>query len=172
MNTESLLAFIRSAYSRRHKPECAVRIGAPNTDEYQDAAVFSGKDWELVSCDDLENYPAAVSGFSPEAFCYYLLGILSVGLREGRVDLLVNSALVYMLDRGNGPSSWDDFFVERWGSLSKQECEAVQRWLLWLSESEPPEFNDDEIARALDTLNVLSNREHAIPIATRGRSKT
>lgn len=171
MDNTTLLAAIRSAFSHRRKPESAVRDGAPNTDEYQDAATFNGKDWELVSCGDLENYPAAVSGFSAEAFCYYLPGILSAGLREGRADLLVNSALVYMLDRGNGPSSWDDFFIEHWGSLNKAECDATQRWLLWLSESEPPEFNDDELARAFDTLNVLSNKENAIPIASRRPSR-
>lgn len=168
MNDGTLLTAIRSAFLHRRKPESAIRADAPNTDEYQDATAFNGRDWELISCGDLENYPAAVSGFSAEAFCYYLPGILSAGLREGRADLLVNSALIYMLDRGNGPSSWDDFFVERWGSLTKAECDAVQRWLLWLSESEPPEFNDDELARAFDTLNVISNREHAIPIASRG----
>jgi hypothetical protein len=85
----SLLTFIEKAFSEREAPQSVVREGHPNTDEYTDALMFQGKIWKDLTCADLDQYYAATSGFSPDAFCYFLPGIYSAGIREDRPDLLV-----------------------------------------------------------------------------------
>ena len=159
-----LLSFIKEAFSDRLAPQSVVEAGHPPTDEYEDALAFEGKFWNELTCSDLQKYHAATSGFSPEAFCYFLPGIYSAGIRENRPDLIVNGSLISSLDRGNAPNSWDDFFLERWPKLTPKECEATQRWLLWLSDS--GKENDIALSRAFDTLTVLSNQQHAIPLAS------
>lgn len=166
MNEPILLELIENAFLHRLKPKEIVRADAPLTDVYQDAATFHNKEWQSIECEELDKYPAALSGFTPEAFCYFLPGVFSAGIREKRVDLYANSILISMLDRGNGPSSWDDFFIERWCSLNSAECSAVQHWVMWLSSVDPPEFTDSELSRAFDTLEILANNSIAVPIAS------
>lgn len=113
----------------------------------------------------LEKYFDAVIGFSPSAFCYFLPGILSAGIKEDRPNLLVNDTLVSMLDRGNSSASWDNFFAARWPMLSPQECEVVQRWILWLEQAVPPVIDEIALTRAFDTLDLLSKQNFATPIA-------
>lgn len=163
MMNKILLSSIELAFSHRKLPESVVRPNAPDTDIYQDALTFLGKEWNKVTCKDFEDYKDAVSGFSPSAFCYYLAAICTASVREDRPDLLVNSALVSMLDRSNKPSWWDTFFIERWCLLTKNECEAVRDWILWLSEADPLGFSDDELSRAFDTLSTLSSRAPESP---------
>ncbi len=168
MDIVVLLKKFERAFSWRAVPMHAVEAQHQDTDIYEDAAKFNGRKWQSLTCDEIEDSPAATSGFSPEAFCYYLPGICSAGIRESRPDLLANTSLIYMLDRSNTPSSWDSFFLERWPSLTRDEFLAVQAWILWLSESVPQEFSDSEVSRAFDTIGVLLSAGGATPIA-RGR---
>ena len=161
----NLLALIEEAFAFRQAPLVVVKDHHPPTDEYEDAKAFQGKQWQEITCADLDQHFAAVHGFSPAAFCYFLPGIFSAGIREGRPDLLVNDSLVTTLDRGNAPSSWDDFFKARWPMLSSKECEATQNWLLWLAEADPPVISDASLSRAYDTLAVLANKDQATPLA-------
>ena len=165
MVDNEIVIAIDVAFSHRTTPCEVIKPGAPKTDEYQDASAFLGKNWRTLRCHDFELYPAAVSGFSPEAFCYYLPGILTSSLVEMRPDLDAGSALIYMLDRGNGPVSWDEFFIERWCSLNEEECRAVQQWVLWLAEKDPGGFISTALDRAFDTLEILANRKQATPLA-------
>jgi hypothetical protein len=95
--------------------------------------------------------------------------IYVAGMREWRPDLLVNDALIIGLDRGNAPASWGDFFRERWPRLTPQECEATQRWILWLSEFDPPPIEDASLSRAYDTMDLLAHQTGATPIAAWSR---
>jgi hypothetical protein len=117
--------FIEKAFAKRERPQAVRDMSRPADEIYSDADAFAGKDWREVTCARLEKHYNATSGFSPEAFCYYLPGIYVAGMREGRPDLLVNDALIIGLDRGNAPASWDDFFRDRWPRLTPQECEQV-----------------------------------------------
>lgn len=161
------LLLIENAFSGRIKPAAVIRADAPDTDEYQDASKFLGIEWNLITCSDLERWPAAISGFTPEAFIYYLPAILSASIREDRPNLIANDAVINMLDRSNSASTWDIFFIERWCRLTKDECDATQHWIMWLSEFHPNAFNDSELSRSMDTLELIANSEGAIPIALR-----
>lgn len=158
---------IRDAFSHRERPSVITIPGHSLTTEYEDADAFQGKAWIDVRCSDLDKHMDAVHGFSPQAFCYFLPGIYCAGIGEQRPDLLVNQALIGMLDRGNSPTSWDDFFSSRWPLLSRKECKASQSWVLWLADAAPSCFSDASLSRAFDTLELLSNSASAVPIASR-----
>jgi hypothetical protein len=163
----SILDFIDDSFRRRPRPERAVSGDYSSTELHLDALAFSGMDWRELSCAALQSHTDAVFGFSPEAFCYYLPGIPSAGIRVNRPDLLVNGSLIMTLDRGTAPESWDDLFRARWPTLASAECEATQKWILWLEEFEPPPIEDASLSRAFDTMDLLAHQSAAIPIAGR-----
>ena len=164
----NLLEEIESAFSDRQMPQSAVRNDAPATDEYLEAKCFSGKHWKDFSCADLDRLSGAIFGFSPEAFCFYLPGILAASIRENNPDTMMSQSIINMLDRIAAPSSWDDFFGARWPLLSPAECAAIQNWILWLTEFEPPIFGDGPLSRAYDTLDLIALQKRATPIARAG----
>jgi hypothetical protein len=163
------IQIIQQAFVRRVRPQIVRDPSRPANEIYGDADAFAGLDWRDVTCALLEKHSDATSGFSPEAFCYYLPGIYIAGMRERRPELLVNDALIYMLDRGNAPGSWDISFLERWPRLTPQECEATQHWILWLSGFDPPVISDSQLSRAYDTMDLLKHQASATPIAAWSR---
>lgn len=163
-DVDTLLAFIAKAFEGRALPNSVVKAGSPATDIYEDAQAFAGKTWQQVTCAELQQYYSAMTGFTPEAFCYFLPGIFSAEIRENKPKLLINDTIINSLDRGNSPNSWDDFFLQRWPKLNSQECDATQRWLLWLSDSD--KLQDVALSRAFDTLTLLANQRDAIPLAS------
>ena len=157
--------FIEQAFGSRIRPR-HIRDATKASDEiYSDADIFKELDWRDVTCDLLERHRDAIYGFLPEAFCYFLPGIYTVGIQEGRPELLVNHGLIAMLDRGNAPGSWDEFFRQRWRNLTSSECEATQRWILWLAAFNPGPIADASLSRAYDIIDLLANQGGASPIA-------
>jgi hypothetical protein len=165
------LNFIETAFAARTRPEFVRDMTRPPDDLYGDADAFVRMDWRDITCALLDQHHDAIYGFSPAAFCYFLPGIYSAGMRESRPDLLVNQGLIMTLDRGNAPGSWDDFFRERWPQLTPQECEATQRWILWLEEFDPPPIEDVSLSRAYDTMDLLAHQAGAAPIAAWSRKE-
>jgi hypothetical protein len=165
----SVLSFIEEAFGQRPRPAEVVEDVLPRTELYADALAFGDLEWHMLTCSFLEQYHDAVFGFSPAAFCYFLPGIFSAGIKEARPDLLVNRSLIATLDRGNSPASWDEFFIKRWPTLSRVECEATQRWILWMEDFEPLPIEDLSLSRAYDTLQLLSTQKAATPLAGHSR---
>jgi hypothetical protein len=163
------IKFIEAAFAARTRPEQVRDISRPPDEVYGDADAFAGMDWRDVTCALFDKHFDAIYGFLPDAFCYFLPGIYSAGIRESRPDLLVNQGLIMMLDRGNAPASWDDFFRERWPQLTSKECEATQRWILWLAEFDPPPIEDASLSRSYDTMDLLAHQTGATPIAAWSR---
>jgi len=146
MRQDELIRLITEAFSRRARPVLVVPEDHPPTDIYEDALFFRSMTSGELTCKDIATHSAATSGFSPEAFCYFLPGILVATIREDRPDLIGADGIIYQLDRSNMTSSWDDFFSKRWPMLSREECRAVQHWVLWLTEFKPPVFEECAIA--------------------------
>lgn len=101
-----LLEDIEHAFGKRQRPVSVVDSSSALSELMEDALAFRDIEWRQVTCEMLEKYFDGVIGFSPPAFCYFLPGILSAGVKENRPDLLVNDTLVSMLDRGNSSASW------------------------------------------------------------------
>lgn len=158
---------IFSAFSSRERPSAVLNdsmVGAESED-YDDAAFFTGKTNREIRSEDLENHPDCVFGFSPQAFLYYLPSIFSCAVEDDRPDLLVIHSLVSMLDRSNRPSTWDNFFSSRWPCLNNMECEATLKWLVWLSRFSNLSIENNSLTRAFDTITLIQEQALAYPIA-------
>lgn len=150
-----LLAQLAAAFDNRSAPEDVVSPDHPDTYEYQEALHFEAVDWRNTTCDEWQEYADSIYAFLPEAFCYFLPGILSAEIKEGRPDLLLTSALLNMLDRSPNKDTWDTFFIERWLLLAEEECQAVQQWIIWLADQKIG-LDDDALMRAYETLEMLA----------------
>ncbi|QQP95936.1 hypothetical protein [Lysobacter enzymogenes] len=145
------------AFGGRPRPVVLVKDG-PVDEIRKDAEAVSGLRWSEIDCETLEKYPDCIYGFTSEGFRYFLPGVICASVRERRPDLLVVDSLVQQLDRSGDPENWDDSFAERWPLLDPDECAAVSKWILWLSERS--DFPDpfDSLGRALDLLVILRRR--------------
>jgi hypothetical protein len=152
-----LLTAIRQVFSNRVRPTRVVAHEHPDTTEYRDALIFSDLDWEETTCQMWEKYSDSIYGFTPEAFCYFIPGIIKSSIVEKKPDMLVVDSLLGMLDRMPEPDYWDDFFIARWPRFSRGECQAIEGWLYWLSDD--CGISDETVIRASETLKLLRNRQ-------------
>jgi hypothetical protein len=125
-------------------------------EEISELKYFLNKDPYELTGESLELYFEAINWFSPDAFCYFLPGIIITSIRE-KSDLLMCDSIIYMLDRSPNIEYWDDYFIERWSLLTRQECDAVQNWLLWLLDNSIS-YDGITIDRAFETLELLKSR--------------
>jgi len=149
------LGLINSAFADRAPPLLLTDSMQLSDAEYAEVISFQGLDWRDVTFSQVEQCPDVVFWFSPEAFCYYLPGILAAGLREMRWDSNAYDSLIGCLDRSPEPDYWDDFFLPRWPLLSAEEIDAVAAWVRWLEIVEPDEIHGNVYARVQDTLTLL-----------------
>lgn len=168
-NSSALLAQIEEAFRERQLPAEVARVESCASEIGSDATYFANHNWRNISGEELERRPDCVFGFSAEAFCYFLPGIFCAAVREDKPELIVNTFLITMLDRANIPSSWDDFFLNRWGRLSINECLAAQAWVMWLADRDSPVIAPSSLERSFDTLELLTIRFSAVPLAQMSR---
>lgn len=149
------LALLNEAFAGRTPPSVMSDSRQLSDVEYDEVMSFEGVRWQEIPFDQVERNADAVFWFSPEAFCYYLPGLLAAGLRDNRWDSNAYDALIHMLDRSPEPDNWDDFFRPRWTLLSDAELEAVRAWVRWFESVQPDAFHDNTYERADDTLTLL-----------------
>ncbi|HEV7570811.1 MAG TPA: DUF6714 family protein [Thermoanaerobaculia bacterium] len=161
LGTVNTLQLIEEAFSHRRMPGLFPVSEQMAPHEYDDVISFWGIPWSAVTGSQLQEHFETIFWWTPEAFCYYLPGILSAGIRENKPWLIVNNSLIDMLDRSPDPSSWDDFFIARWAQLTAKECEATQAWLLWVASLDNGSYWEGSLSRAFDTLELLKQRTRA-----------
>lgn len=155
---EAALGLIETAFAGREPPPVMTDSLQLSDAEYAEVMAFDGLAWRDVTFALAEANADAVFWFAPEAFCYYLPGLLAAGLREGRWDTNAYDALIGMLDRSPEPDYWDDFFRPRWTLLSPAELDAVAAWVRCFAAAQPDAFHDNSFERALATLALLKDR--------------
>lgn len=146
---------IDSAFAGRSAPSVMTDSKQLSDAEYEEVMSFEGMRWQDVTFAHIQRCPDAVFWFAPEAFCYYLPGIIAAGLKQNRTDTNAYDSLIGCLDRSPEPDYWDDFFLPRWPLLTEAEVDAVGEWVRWLELVEPQAFNKDTCGRAQDTLTLL-----------------
>lgn len=149
------LNLISRAFKDRKPPSLLTDSMQLSDWEYEEVMSFQGKKWTDVDFELVERCPDAVFWFSPEAFCYYLPGILSAGLRETRWDSNAYASIIGLLDRSPESEYWDDFFLPRWPLLSVEELDAVVVWVDWLESVQPDAYHENTYQRVRDTLTIL-----------------
>ncbi|WP_147455628.1 hypothetical protein [Solilutibacter pythonis] len=156
---------IKSAFAWRVKPVKAVADNVIESEITLDAMEFEGKFFWEISYKDLEKYHDAIYGFSPEAFQYYLPGIMMAIVDVLNYDSLILSSILDMLDRGGAPSTWEKFFIDRWLGFTQEEYSVILDWLLCISEGCQDPFQEAQMGKAFDTVALLKISECATPIA-------
>ena len=149
------LGLINDAFSNRARPLEMTDSKQLSDIEYAEVISFEGLNWQDVPFTQVEQCADAVFWFAPEAFCYYLPGIMAAGLRENRWDSNAYDSLIGCLDRSPEPKYWDDFFAPRWLLLTAAELDAVAAWVGWLELVMPDAFHGNSYERVHDTLNLL-----------------
>lgn len=153
------LGLIARAFAGRTPPSEITDSKQLTDVEYDEVMSFDGMRWQDVTFAQIERNSDAVFWFSPEAFRFYLPGLMSAGLRENRCDANCYDALIGMLDHSPAPDSWDDFFAPRWPLLTALETIAVAEWVDWLESLIPDGFLGNSYDRARDTLRLLARRQ-------------
>ena len=152
------LELINAAFADRVPPSIMTVSKQLSDIEYDEVMSFEGRRWQDTTFAQVAQNQDAVYWFSPEAFCYFLPGILAAGLRENRWDTNAYDAVVGQLDRSPDPDSWDDFFLPRWTLLTAPEIHAVGAWVSWLEAVQPDAYHNNTYERARETLLLLEIR--------------
>lgn len=161
MDAKLALGLIEDAFAARARPAVMTDSQQLSDVEHDEVMAFDGLAWPEVSFDLVAVNADAVFWFAPEAFCYYLPGLLAAGLKAGRWDSNAYDSLIGMLDRSPEPAYWDDFFQPRWTLLNAAELDAVAAWVQCFAAAEPDSFHENSYDRALATLSLLKERRAA-----------
>lgn len=153
------LGLIARTFAGRTRPSEITDSKQLSDVEYDEVMSFDGIRWQDVTFAQIEQNSDAVFWFSPEAFRYYLPGLMSAGIKENRCDANCYDALIGMLDRSPEPDYWDDFFLSRWPLLTALETIAVAEWVDWLESLMPDGFHGNSYNRARETLLLLATRQ-------------
>lgn len=151
-------ALVRRAFDGRVRPSSATESSELTHDERAELEEMFRLDWRETTSAHWERLAEVVSWLSPEAFCYYLPGILIATLDEYRPNLIAAGSVLFMLDRTPSTDMWDDFFFARWTRLNREELEAVGAWVTWLSTLDNFMLDDTSLTRALLTIDLLRER--------------
>lgn len=146
---------VRAAFSERMRPTSVVPAVSSHTNDYDDALHFSNLRWDETTAHDWTQYADAIYRLTPEAFCYFLPGIIRVSVEDNQVALTVIESLMGSLDRSPVAEYWDDYFLQRWPKLTDIECDAVIEWIVWLDGHPLSPFSQDTILRACETVELV-----------------
>jgi hypothetical protein len=127
---------IERAFSSRTKP-AQVRIadGVLQLDfEVEEALWFSGCDWHELTWQNWREHSSAIHFFDPEAFAYYLPGLLLLSARNSSEWLQAADSLINKLDCIPDPEGWTDGLKRRFLGLNPSELDVLKEWLLHICE--------------------------------------
>jgi len=156
---EKALDLVSTAFADRPRPTILTDSKQLSDAEYEEVMSYEGVRWQDVTFEQVEHSPDAVFWFAPEAFCYYLAGILAAGLRANRCDSNAYDSLIGTLDRSPEPDYWDDFFLPHFQRFTAGEIEAIVAWVKWLESVQPDAYHANTYQRVLDTLRLLKVRQ-------------
>lgn len=159
INVGSFVKLISEAFSSRLKPKNFTNSLQLSESEISDLNVFSQYEWQNITSDILEKYFDVISYLNPEAYRYYIAGIMKLSVEENCADFIAVNTVIGALDRSPNITYWDDYFLERWSGFSVQEYEVIEEWVIYLASSHEKSFLDGALERSLDTLDLLK-RNH------------
>ncbi|MBB3196272.1 hypothetical protein [Roseateles terrae] len=146
---------IEEAFGHRARPASLIQSKELSEDEIAGIDSVAASDWRRLTVDTLEKHSDAITLMAPQAFAYFLPGVMLATFNEGIPNAIAAVSVVSQLDRTPDRALWDSHFLARWPLLSLPELEAVAEWVLWLDGT--GEFCLDELSmiRALATLDLL-----------------
>lgn len=145
---------IQKAFSNRERPANLYSSSELTGDEIEAVISLQKFDRYHVPISFLQANYDVVFWLSPEAFCYWLPEFILASIRTEKALLIIDS-IISMLDRSTNLEYWDNFFKTRWVLLSIEELEAVESWMLWLTDSRDRVYDLAQLDRAYDIIGVL-----------------
>ena len=152
-----LIRQIERAFAHRAKPEAVIEPRDLMPDD-EDALWFAGRDWREITARDWNEHFDAFFRSAPGAFKYYLQSILCLVVKNPDENLLAADSLIGCLDRTPNVEWWDQFLLDHLLGLEIDEYEAIDGWIVMLSEKSRC-YKEDSLMRAYQTVHLL--REQA-----------
>lgn len=154
-----LINIFEAAFGWRKRPVNVLPKGvlaewAIDDSHYGDAYYFKDHDWKNITADEIYIYSDIITGTNPEAFCYFLPGILYAVYRENRIDCNAIDSLLYGLENSRTMREIRPFSYERWSLLNLDELAAVKEWLIWYRSKRS--IGNDDSKTACETLDWLA----------------
>lgn len=129
--------------------------------QYEETNYFLNRDWRTLTIQELQENPDVISGTNPEAYCYFLPGILCAAYQENIINISVVDFILWNLqfyDSNKETTELEkNYSYVRWIQLTKAELLAVKEWLNWFYESNGIE--SDEYKVACETLDWLISKK-------------
>lgn len=144
---------IEIAFKSRLQPEKTTDVDIASTLRY-DALHFQGKNWRDITVEDWNLYSDAYFGLNPEAFLFFLPSLLSLALPELANGPYIVDALIGDLDTSGVVENWNDFFLQRFASLTGTELDVLSLWIGYHRQRSNP-GREDELKRAARTVLML-----------------
>lgn len=157
-DASALISDISQAFQWRTRP--IVLTNSKELAEWERAELLAitSVDWKEVTAGQWEKNYDAIFMMSPEAYCYYLPGVMKACIEDGHSNLIVVSSVIGVLDRSPNPDWWDNFFFNRWTLFTIPEYKVIQEWIFWLMSLDNNSYTDDTLERALTTIDLLIAR--------------
>lgn len=146
---------LHEAFGHRAKPVNLIRSKELSEDEIAGIHAVGKFKWDELPLEVLEKNFDAITLMSPEAFVYYLPGVILASIREGVSNSISAVALISMLDRTPSRELWDSYFHARWSLLRVSELNVVSEWILWIDNRGDFSLEELSLIRALENLDLL-----------------
>lgn len=153
---------IEKAFSWRRKPDVLTSNHELTADELFDVIIFSKISWQETTSSLWEKHFDVIHFFIPEAFKYFLPGILKASIVDNTPSLIVCEDLISSLNRSPNYHGWETYFLERWEGLTIDEYDVLDEWLLWQSNFVTSQEESMSLSIAMRTLEILKNKAKKI----------
>lgn len=130
---------IEAAFGWRTIPKHVIKAKAYPDDQgkfwsdiAEDAYYFTGRDWRGMTCEEFESRMCCFAGFIPPAYCYYLPGVMTASIRTPHLPLEFTLDQHIYIDLSQIRTHDSVRYLEKFILLTRAECIAVKKWMLWL----------------------------------------
>jgi hypothetical protein len=132
-------------------------------EKYYNTYYFKNKDCWSITIEELEKNSDMAFGTNPEAYCYFLPGILSAAYREKYSGCSAIDSIIWHLQfndlKSNVKNYAETYYLERWSLLDISELVAVKKWLVWYFSANG--ISEDDFKVACETIDWLTARKLA-----------
>jgi hypothetical protein len=178
-----LVEVIEEAFKGRVMPDVVTTSDCsdPADSDIEDTLWFVGRNWREVSWNDWNEHDVSLSFFTRDALAYWIPSVLLLSL--GRTGEYLPSAGYLIRAFGArywapSPNHWTISFRERFVGLRSEEYEAIEAWLMFMSNMEiyrkylnTKPRSGDVFERAIETVR-LALRESLKVVSSRNELKT
>jgi hypothetical protein len=157
MNKFDLINALHLWGSNTIKPRVIFEDTPSGDDEIEAKNYFSQTTWRDIEPQELQKYWNTATLLTPQAFRYFLPGIIIKSIQENVFNLFYDITLS-PLDTGYGKKYLSERTISLWVILSDIQINLVIEWVFWLSNQSWFNFlNEDSILRIAKTLEEFKS---------------